>query len=322
MKITILTPAPPGSRLGNRITALRWARMLRDLGHRVRLSCALDDAPDLLIALHAKRSASGVERFADAHPDRPLVVALTGTDLYRDLPRSRAAQRALDRASAVIALQPAALAALAPRWRHKTHVILQSVEPLRSNPPPRRRSFDVCVVGHLREVKDPMRPALASRLLPPGSRIAVVQVGAALEERFADAARREMDRNARYCWLGERPRWQARRLVARSRLALVPSLIEGGSHAAVEALVAGTPLLASAIDGNVGQLGEGYPGLFPPRDTAALADLMLRAERDARFLAQLARWCRRLRPRFEPARERAALARLLRALGAGTSQRT
>jgi putative glycosyltransferase (TIGR04348 family) len=307
VNILIVTPASKGSRSGNRVTALRWAKMLRELGHAVRIKNDLDGRADVLIALHAKRSASAVRNFEGGR----VVVALTGTDLYRDLPKVVAAQRSLDTADAIIALQAKALDRLRPRWRDKTFVVLQSVTTPPSKPAPRTRTFDVCVVGHLRDVKDPMRPAYAARTLPSASRIAVLQVGRAMSPRYERLANSEMARNNRYQWLGERPRWQTRRIIGRSQLLVLPSLMEGGAHVIAEALVAGTPVLASAIDGSIGQLGDGYPGYFDVRDTAGLSALMLRAEREPRFYASLARWCKRLAPKFSPAHERRALRRLI-----------
>ena len=70
-------------------------------GHyQVRLTARWPDAaiPDhaaVLIALHARRSATSIAAWAQAHPDRPLVVVLTGTDLYRDIATDAAAQRSL-----------------------------------------------------------------------------------------------------------------------------------------------------------------------------------------------------------------------------------
>ena len=97
MKIGIITPAPPTSRHGNRRTALRWAKLLRQLGHRVQIAQSYEgQSCDVLIALHAKRSFDSIRAFRNQYPRRPLIVALTGTDLYRDLRRSRRAQLALE----------------------------------------------------------------------------------------------------------------------------------------------------------------------------------------------------------------------------------
>ena len=86
MKISLITPAAKHIRAGNRTTAVRWARILRRLGHRVDVATAYaDENADLMVALHAWRSADAVARFRELHPDRPLVVALTGTDIYRFL---------------------------------------------------------------------------------------------------------------------------------------------------------------------------------------------------------------------------------------------
>src|SRR5262249_4008786 len=86
VRIALVCPAPAGSRLGNRITALRWQRMLRELGHTPFIDEELGPRRhDVLVALHARRSAAAVFASRERHPGRPIVVALTGTDLYRDI---------------------------------------------------------------------------------------------------------------------------------------------------------------------------------------------------------------------------------------------
>jgi putative glycosyltransferase (TIGR04348 family) len=315
LKIHVVTPAPRGSRRGNRVSAVRWARLLRQLGHDVRVREEDDDeaAADLLIALHARHGARAIGRFRTRFPTRPAILALTGTDIYRDVERSKAAQRSLRLAHRLIVLQPLAIERLPPSLRGKARVVLQSVEPPR-RVPPLKRSFEICVVGHLRAVKDPLRAALAARRLPRDSHIRIVQAGEALTPALRRRASRENRSNPRYRWIGPCPRHAARRLIGRSRLLVISSRLEGGANVVSEAIVARTPVLASAIPGNEGLLGGSYPGYFKPGDSRGLAALMRRAEIDRGFRAELSRHCSRLAPRFAPARERDALRDLLREL--------
>ncbi len=313
MRIGIVTPSLPNSLQGNGRTALRWAKIFRQLGHRVIIAESYDNQPfDLLIALHAKHSYDSINRFHRLHPHRALIVTLTGTDLYRDLRRSRQAQMSLEMATRLIVLQPKALDDLPSRFHHKTRVIHQSAQPV-SSPSPQSTSshFQVCVIGHLRGVKDPFRAAMASRLLPKTSRIRVVQVGKAMGERIAVSARREMHLNPRYHWLGEKSPKQAMEILRSSQVCVNSSRMEGGANAVSEAIAAGVSVIASRVPGNVGLLGENYPGYFEPGDTQELARLLYRAETDEEFLAQLKLSGQNLMGNFQPEQELNEWAKLL-----------
>ncbi len=316
--IRLACPAPPGSRTGNRITALRWARILRSLGHRVVLaSASAGGDADALVALHARRSAQAVRSFRARYPDRPIVVALTGTDLYRDLRVSAAARRSLVLADRLVLLQPAGRAVLPDALRRKARLIYQSVATrgLRAHPP--RTVGRVCVLAHLRPVKDPLLAARAVRDLPASSRIQVVHAGRALSASMAARATAEQQRSPRYRWVGERPHRGALALLARSDVLVLSSRLEGGANVIGEACALGVAILATRIDGTVGLLGRRYPGFFQPGDVRALRRLLLRVERDRNFLGRLRGSVNAKARLFAPARERRAWDRLLAELGVG-----
>jgi putative glycosyltransferase (TIGR04348 family) len=307
MIVRIVCPAPRGSLSGNRVTALRWAAILRELGHRASISETYDGRPcDILVALHARRSADAV---LAAHA--PVILALTGTDVYRDIRTNARARRALDAAARIVALQPRAIDELNPFLKPRARVILQSAAKTVPRPRPPAGVFRVAVSGHLRAVKDPLRAACAARRLPASSRIDVVHLGEAMDPRLAEKARAEERLNPRYRWLGGLPARAARRMVASSRLLVLSSRMEGGANVVSEAIVDRVPVIASRIAGTVGLLGEDYPGFFSPGDTAALATLLERAECDRDFYALLKSRCAALAPLFSPARERAAWRALL-----------
>ncbi len=312
MKVCIITPAPALSCLGNRVTALRWARILRGLGNRVTVMQTWNDRPfDMMVALHARRSAASIQRFHKHHPQSPLIVALTGTDLYGDIKTSKAARKSLELASRLILLQPLGIKELPQQARGKARVIYQSVERRPVKVPPLKGSFEVCVIGHLRSVKDPFRTALAARLLPPTSRILVSHLGAALGPAMAVRARTEMRRNPRYRWLGEVAHGKASRILARSQLLVLTSRLEGGANVVSEALAANVPIVSSRIAGSIGILGADYPGYFPFGNTHALTTLLQRAEIDRQFYKALRNRCRRRAPLIAPARERRTWKKLL-----------
>ena len=269
-RLCLVTPAFADANNGNWQTAQRWARLLAP-AWRVRLAREWPDGEpaDALLALHARRSAASVAAWAEAHPDRPLVLALTGTDLYRDIVTDAAAQRSLALAHRLIVLQERAPLAVPERWRDKCRVVFPSGTAWRTLPKTDRH-LRVVVLGHLRAEKAPEVVFEAARALAPGEGIRIDHIGAALEPAWAEAARATAAACPHYRWLGGLPHVAARRRLQRAHLLLHPSAMEGGAHAVMEAVLSGTPVLASQVDGNVGMLGEAYAGYFPPGDVPAL----------------------------------------------------
>lgn len=289
MKIALVTPAPARSRSGNRHTAVRWAAFLRSAGHKVEILTEWAGQPaDLLLALHARRSHSSIISFSGAHPDLPVLLALTGTDVYRDIHSDASAKASLLMADRLIVLQPKATEELPAELRHLADVVYQSCASTRSWKPV-SRGFRVCVIGHLRDEKDPLCTARALSHIPPSVDIRVVQIGASLDEALASEARTLEEREPRYRWISSVPHARALAWLSSSHLMVISSRMEGGANVVSEAIRIGVPILASGISGNIGLLGGDYPGYFRPGDERELASSMIRAATDAEFLRLLKR---------------------------------
>lgn len=232
-----------------------------------------------------------------------MVVVMTGTDLHVDMKRSNVVAESLSYADRIVLLEPEAAKLLPLNFRKRVDVIYQSASRVVNPPKKLTRWFEITLVGHLRPVKDPFRTAEAANLLPMTSRIRVVHFGKALSAQMEKRAKRETEVNSRYQWLGRVPHGKAQRRLARSRLTVLSSLVEGAPSAISEAVVNDVPILATRIDASIGLLGADHPGLFEVGDTEGLAQLMFRAETDKKFYSKLLAAGKKLKPKFSIEKE-------------------
>jgi putative glycosyltransferase (TIGR04348 family) len=319
-QVVIVTPALRDANNGNWRTARRWPRFLAGVC-RVRIVTSWPDSAvakdDAMIALHARRSAASLAAWHAQRGSAGLGLVLTGTDLYRDIQSNREAQRSLALAQEIVVLQGHGPNALPPQYRDKTRVIFQST--------PRRRQLTkpvqhlrVVMVGHLRPEKSPETLFTAARLLADRGDIFVDHIGGALDPQLGEQARATQECCSNYRWLGALPHKEARDRIQRAHVLVHCSRIEGGAHVIMEAVSSGTPVLASRIEGNVGMLGEGYPGYFDWNDAEELSRLLRECRSTqaspAGFLQGLEREARARSAVFAPAAEQAATRALVHAL--------
>jgi putative glycosyltransferase (TIGR04348 family) len=311
--VVIISPALANANNGNWQTAWRWSRFLRQ-DYKVTLAVQWDGSPyDAMIALHARRSAASIAAFSAAFPSQPLIVVLTGTDLYKDIRSNAQAQCSLQLATHLVVLQSAGLQVLNKDFRRKTQVIYQSAPSLKHrkiNPTKPSRYFDVTMIGHLRAEKDPATFMRAAKSLKLES-VRMIHIGSALDPALGQQAENTQWQYPHYRWLENLPHAATRQRLKRSQLMVITSTMEGGANVICEAITSGVPVLASDISGNRGMLGEKYAGYFALGDSIKLAQLIDRAASDMKFYRRLRAQCAGRAALFAPERERAALINLL-----------
>ena len=315
-RVLIISPALAKANNGNWQTAARWSQFLRDT---YCVDCVASTEavtpslkPDVVIALHARRSADALNYFHHTAPAVPRILVLTGTDLYRDIQTDAAAQHSLQIATQLVVLQPAGLAELDAQLQQKTSVIFQSAKTLKPvyRTPATRGPFKVIMIGHLRAEKDPvtfMHACVALRDDP----IAFIHIGSALDTDMAAHIAVTAAAAPNYHWLGNQPHAATRQRLKHCDLMVISSRMEGGANVIIEAVTSGVPVLASDIAGNRGMLGDDYPGYFPVGDAAKLAVLIQRAATEPDFFASLQRHCDTRQFLFSPEHERASVRMLV-----------
>jgi putative glycosyltransferase (TIGR04348 family) len=320
--IVIVSPAAADANNGNGQTARRWQQLLQPR-YRVRIVQHWPDGPEAahdacMLALHARKSANAIAAWASARaeqalaPAPALAVVLTGTDLYRDIHSDWQAQESLQRAQQLVVLQEHGADALPQSVRHKARVIFQSTSE-RQTLPKTERHVRALMVGHLREEKSPQTLFSAARLLTPKEGIFIDHIGAALDPSLGAQAEATAYDCPHYRWLGALPYTQTRRRIQQAHVLVHASAMEGGAHVVMEAVRAGTPVIASRIAGNVGMLGVDYSGYFDWNDARQLVTLLRRCHDRATdpLYTQLQAQCAARAPLFAPQAEQAALLRLV-----------
>lgn len=319
MKIKLITPSSADLINGNQITALRLEHIFTQLGHEVTMDKEYKGEPvDVMIALHALRSFNSIERFHELYPTHPIVVMLTGTDLYQHIKFSEEACKSLQWATHLVVLQEQGLQELSSDLRTKTRVIYQSVahnfnfpDKLEIFP---KDSFNVLVIANLRPEKDPLRTALASKMLPNESRIQVFHIGIPLNPEYIERIKLAEEENPRYHYLGGFSYEQTQQAIASANLVCITSRLEGGSNVLCEALAAQTPVITTNIPSLVATLGKNYPGYFSVADTERLKNLLLRTETDTDFYQELKNSCAKAIHLIDPAKEQKCWYDLLKEL--------
>jgi putative glycosyltransferase (TIGR04348 family) len=296
------------------MTALRWQRFLEELSYSVEVTESWSQGdPNVLIALHAYRSHQSIVQFKKKHPRRPIVLILTGTDLYRDMENHSEVIQSMEMANQLIVLQSSALDSIPPSLRYKAQVIYQSVK-VDLTAPISKEDFLVTIIGHLREEKDPFCVGRSLPLLPSDSKINVRHLGQAMSSQMGDLAKNFNATLDRYQWIGEVSHADTLRTLSQSYIMVISSRMEGGAHVVSEAIALGIPVIASDIPGNRGLLGKDYPGYYPVGDESALANLLYRSEKMPAFYASLQKHIDLRKELIKPAREKQSIQELVSSL--------
>lgn len=302
MKLLFLDPALANRTSGNQTTSLRISEYWQSLGHEVQ-SVSVRGTPlerehlkdlirtsDLILALHSGHCHEVLELWREMGKPIPLIFLVSGTDLFEPLLNTRTFSAdfisACEDAHSIVTFAQGfdrLFSSFGKEcWAEKNQTIFQGASPVSwkmADHDPRH----AVVIGHLRFIKDPWISVRALEILQ--SSLRAVGPGFQIQHfgTSLDPGTEEEIRNAQKRFPGPDWKWESRGAVTGKEIRAVmssaplliqPSIHEGGANVVGEFLVSGLPIIASNAPGNVGLLGEDWPGLFGVGDDQGLADLL------------------------------------------------
>jgi glycosyltransferase involved in cell wall biosynthesis len=280
---------------GNSVTAVRLGKILSGGGYRVTYSEReySGEEAEVMIALNARKSANAIVRFCELNPSSKLIIILTGTDINHpdSSDEDSAAWASMMLAERLVVLHEASLKQVPKIFREKTCVIHPSVTlPEGLLHAPSKDGFKIMMAGNMRQEKNPELAHAAAEKISPALEIHhygectstgsenVIEHGIFSHDTMLDA-------------------------MSSAGVLLNTSFQEGGANAICEAVTMGLPVVASAISGNIGMLGEDYAGLFPSNDLDALVNMLEKTANGLEFYALLKKQLATRAPLFTYAQE-------------------
>lgn len=314
--VRILTPFGAASGMGNWRTATRYAQMLRSSGlnasvyepSRIDDACLNSGQRIVAIVLNAARSAEQLHAFVQA--DIPVMLVMTGTDLYgvlrqekSDTAEYRSAEAAMQAATKIVALQQEAAQEISDRWPQladRVSVLLQT-SPLRRPFAPlvtsQSKTVRFLIAAHIREEKDPRTGFLGFHKAFPegwakradGRRVPVrlLHVGGYRDKALMQELILMSTQYPGILLEGPLTHAETMRMMTHVHCLIQPSVSEGGALVVSEAVACRLPVIASNIPAHRSQLGADYPGLFQVGDADHLAESLTRFVGDQKFIDAL-----------------------------------
>jgi len=276
--IKIFSPTRDDVVTGNYVTAKRYAYHLQNLGHRVFAFNELEGIVNVegvrcAFVLHAEKGSHVIKELAATNI--PVVLVLTGTDLYRDIISTKKSKkerclRSIQLASAIIVLHENAVSDLLKVVsfpKERIFVVLQSVVGFqkRSSFFKKKDQYKILLLSNIRKEKG-IIIAISGFLefqknIDARTKFTLDHIGGVLDQGYFKKITNLLEGVKSVSFLGSFEKEKLQTNLASYDLLLHSSFIEGGSLVIQEAQNAGLPIIASDISCHTSLLGHDYVGL-------------------------------------------------------------
>ena len=286
--IKIFSPTGDNVVTGNYVTAKRYAYLLQNLGHRVLTLSVFEEKVSVegvtcAFVLHAEKGFHVIKELTAE--SIPVVLVLTGTDLYRDIISTKKSKRdnclrSIQLASAIIVLHENAVSDLlkvvsVPRER--IFVVLQSVVDFKKKRFffKNKNEYKILLLSNIRKEKGVIVAVSGfldfKKNIDTRSKFTLDHIGGILDQSYFRKITNLLEDVKSVSFLGSIEKEKLQTILANYDLLLHTSLIEGGSLVIQEAQNAGLPIIASDISCHTSLLGSDYVGLHTagsPKDVS------------------------------------------------------